>query len=214
MQAEGSRSPVALNSQEGSGNTWLRGLLEKATGICTGFYACDTEMRARAFLGEGIQSAHVLVVKTHVHIPKWKGEKSIPGLAYESFYGSGVFLIRNPARGVIAEWNRLVTLKQKEGKPESHTNVVFKEEFGECVSGFIVVHVIMLLSAELKMSNAFQKLLCIIIVQMSSIPYYNYDNSVTTKEICALLMTMHISQQQRNGSGFLRVIQNGGKSGL
>ena len=137
MQAEGSHSPVALNSQEGSGNTWLRGLLEKATGICTGFYACDTEMRARGFLGEGIQSAHVLVVKTHVHIPKWKGEKSIPGLVYESVYGSGVFLIRNPARGVIAEWNRLVTLKQKEGKPESHTNVVFKEEFGECVCEWV-----------------------------------------------------------------------------
>ena len=28
--------PVALASQPGSGNTWVRGLLEKATGICTG----------------------------------------------------------------------------------------------------------------------------------------------------------------------------------
>ena len=55
MQAEGPRSPVALNSQEGSGNTWLRGLLEKATGMCTGFYARDTDMRAHGFLGEGVQ---------------------------------------------------------------------------------------------------------------------------------------------------------------
>ena len=30
------RRPVALASFPGSGNTWLRGLLEKATGICTG----------------------------------------------------------------------------------------------------------------------------------------------------------------------------------
>ena len=30
------RYPVALASFPGSGNTWLRGLLEKATGICTG----------------------------------------------------------------------------------------------------------------------------------------------------------------------------------
>ena len=30
------RSPVALVSFPGSGNTWVRGLLEKATGICTG----------------------------------------------------------------------------------------------------------------------------------------------------------------------------------
>lgn len=126
------RSPVALNSQEGSGNTWLRGLLEKATGICTGFYACDPEMRARGFLGEGIMSAHVLVVKTHVHVPKWIGEKSSPLFSYESVYGSGVYLIRNPARGVIAEWNRLMTLKSRGPKKESHTNVISQEEFGKC----------------------------------------------------------------------------------
>ena len=30
------RYPIALASFPGSGNTWLRGLLEKATGICTG----------------------------------------------------------------------------------------------------------------------------------------------------------------------------------
>ena len=30
------RAPVALVSLPGSGNTWIRGLLEKATGICTG----------------------------------------------------------------------------------------------------------------------------------------------------------------------------------
>ena len=35
MRGEG-RAPVALVSLPGSGNTWVRGLLEKATGICTG----------------------------------------------------------------------------------------------------------------------------------------------------------------------------------
>ena len=30
------RAPVALISFQGSGNTWVRGLLEQATGICTG----------------------------------------------------------------------------------------------------------------------------------------------------------------------------------
>ena len=30
------RAPVALASFEGSGNTWIRGLLEEVTGICTG----------------------------------------------------------------------------------------------------------------------------------------------------------------------------------
>ena len=30
------RAPVALASFPGSGNTWVRGLLEMATGVCTG----------------------------------------------------------------------------------------------------------------------------------------------------------------------------------
>ena len=30
------RGPVGLVSFPGSGNTWVRGLLQKATGICTG----------------------------------------------------------------------------------------------------------------------------------------------------------------------------------
>lgn len=30
--------PIGLGSFQGSGNTWLRGLLEKITGICTGTY--------------------------------------------------------------------------------------------------------------------------------------------------------------------------------
>ena len=40
MKSEG-RRPVALASAPGSGNTWLRGLLEKETGICTGIYCCS-----------------------------------------------------------------------------------------------------------------------------------------------------------------------------
>ena len=35
MRGEG-RAPVAMISLPGSGNTWIRGLLEKATGVCTG----------------------------------------------------------------------------------------------------------------------------------------------------------------------------------
>ena len=35
------RAAVALVSYTGSGNTWVRGLLEKATGICTGKLTCE-----------------------------------------------------------------------------------------------------------------------------------------------------------------------------
>ena len=49
------RLPVALVSAEGSGNHWISGLLEKATGICTGFLHCDYVMRQSGFIGEGIR---------------------------------------------------------------------------------------------------------------------------------------------------------------
>ena len=139
------RPPVMLISAEGSGNTWLRGLLEKATGVCTGFQWCDAAMRARGFVGEGVASGKVLVVKTHESIPKWKDGKGDPKL-----YDSAVFLLRNPAWSLIAERNRLVTTGEKERKGlpknDSHTHVVSKDAFGmlQLVTMYIVcmVHMV------------------------------------------------------------------------
>lgn len=59
------RSPIALVSFPGSGNTWVRTLLEQATGICTGAVYCDPWLRASGFTGENIRSGAVLVTKTH-----------------------------------------------------------------------------------------------------------------------------------------------------
>ena len=127
------RGAVALASPEGSGNTWLRGLLEKATGICTGFCSCDIEMRLRGFLGENIISGKVLVVKTHLSHPQWIGEAR--KVKWEGSYGSAVVLIRNPAKSLIAERNRRMTnrmKKIKDGKQTngSHLNAVPEAVFG------------------------------------------------------------------------------------
>ena len=125
------RQPVALVSVEGSGNTWLRGLLEKATGICTGFSFCDYEARARGFVGEGVNSGQVLVVKTHLAPTQWIGHEK--KLKWEGIYGSAVFLIRNPAKSLIAEWNRRVTTKLKNDLNlklnNSHINVISEDFF-------------------------------------------------------------------------------------
>ncbi len=43
------RSAVALVSYPGSGNTWLRGLLEQVTGICTGTYGITERIYLRIF---------------------------------------------------------------------------------------------------------------------------------------------------------------------
>ena len=136
-----SRTAVALASSEGSGNTWLRGLLEKATGICTGF-CCDVEMRQQGFPGEGISSGKVLVVKTHIIGPQWIGQKK--KLSWEGSYGSAVVLVRNPARAVIAERNRRATNKLRKilknnntssGQSlNSHTNTVSEELFSMLIN--------------------------------------------------------------------------------
>lgn len=129
MEAKG-RSPVALASAEGSGNTWIRGLLEKASGICTGFNYCDYVMRMKGFVGENINSGSVLVVKTHTDHPQWTGTDSSFN-KFEARYGSGIFLVRNPYDSLVAEWNRRLTnqvmIKQKMPHNESHTNVAPKE---------------------------------------------------------------------------------------
>ena len=38
MSSSGERETVVLASYPGSGNTWVRGLLESITGLCTGTY--------------------------------------------------------------------------------------------------------------------------------------------------------------------------------
>ena len=121
------RLPVALASTSGSGNTWIRGLLEKATGICTGFLYCDFAMRREGFIGEGVKSGSVLVVKTHTITPKWYGTKQ-PYMD-DPYYGSAIYILRNPYKSMIAEWNRRVTYDiLKLSHNESHTNVI-QEKF-------------------------------------------------------------------------------------
>ena len=124
------RAPVALASYPGSGNTWLRGLLETATGVCTGFEFCDISMRVKGFAGENIVSGAVLVVKTH-GFPSWKGKKGHSGGGVR--FDSAVFLVRNPLDAVVAEWNRRVAnnFRGSTVSLTSHVKSARKEMFGE-----------------------------------------------------------------------------------
>ena len=147
---EAGRAPVALASGEGSGNTWTRGLLEKATGICTGFINCDGIMRSRGYVGESLKGGKVLVVKTHSLMPKWKGADNTKALTADSSYGSAVFILRNPFNAAIAEWNRR-TAQKTLGKnnssivPERHTYVVPQELFSkQCTQGYMYSYMIII----------------------------------------------------------------------
>lgn len=133
------RLPVALISPEGSGNTWVRGLLEKATGICTGFIYCDYVMRKQGFIGENVRSGSVLVAKTHSYGSRWSGVKYKTSKSADPYYGSAIFLLRNPYHTAIAEWNRRVTnnfiIPKHLPHNESHTNTVPREYWG----GLIII---------------------------------------------------------------------------
>lgn len=136
------RSVVALVSLPGSGNTWVRGLLERATGVCTGSIYCDKTLRAEGFCGEGLRSGALLVVKTHDSSLQWKGERYKTVKTDRPFFDAAIFLIRSPFRAAIAEWNREVSnLFARNQNGSSHVKYVDKPQFfGKSVATFEVVH--------------------------------------------------------------------------
>ncbi|MCJ8740376.1 hypothetical protein PDJAM_G00058250 [Pangasius djambal] len=94
---EKSSQLVALSSFPGAGNTWVRHLIELATGYYTGSYYFDGTLYNRGFKGEKDywKSGRTICVKTHE-----SGKRDI------EMYDSAILLIRNPYRSLMAEFNR------------------------------------------------------------------------------------------------------------
>lgn len=112
------RKPVALASFPGSGNTWVRGLLQLATGICTGSLYCDKTLRRGGFPGEGVRSGSVLVVKTH----KWKSRNRRVYSNFTEHFSAAIFIVRNPFHALVSERHRMASLR--------HTDAIGSEYFG------------------------------------------------------------------------------------
>lgn len=89
------KQPIALASFPGSGNTWLRYLLQQATGVLTGSVYKDFGLLKSGFPAESVANSSVLMVKTHEF-----GEDTW------SQFGRAVLLIRDPAKAILAEFNR------------------------------------------------------------------------------------------------------------
>nr|XP_022920450.1 WSCD family member AAEL009094 [Onthophagus taurus] len=87
--------PVALASFPGSGNTWLRYLLQQATGFHTGSVYKDYGLLKNGFPAESIVNGSVLVVKTH----EWGSVARRP-------FAKAVLLVRAPGPAILAEFNR------------------------------------------------------------------------------------------------------------
>ena len=121
---DANRSAISLSSFPGSGNTWVRGLLQKATGYCTGAIACDEDLRKHGFAGEGVISGSaVLVTKTHKPSSTFNNSQ----FDYHVTFKKGILILRDPFKAVIANWNlRNATLNLR------HTAVIGEENFSKC----------------------------------------------------------------------------------
>jgi hypothetical protein len=116
---------TALASFPGSGNTWIRFLLEQTTGVFTGSNDCDMVLKRAGLLGESITSNNVLVIKTH-H-PSLFVEHLDPGFAGGPQYKAAIVLIRNPYDAILAEYQMQVLWSHVRTLEPSH----FKENFTE-----------------------------------------------------------------------------------
>ena len=96
---------VALSSIPGSGNSWIRQLLESATGIYTGAVYCDTSYVTAGMIGEGMITNSVLVVKMHF----------APTFVKNYLHNEkAIYIVRSPFAAILAENNRNVARVSKE----------------------------------------------------------------------------------------------------
>ncbi len=129
--------PVGLASYPGSGNTWVRGLLQRVTGLCIGAIYCDTTLRKNGYPGESLRSGTTFMVKSHQIDPRWQGVEYPPNAPFTYFtkledvpvFSGGVFILRNPFRAMVAEYKRQVW----EGEADNHVRSLGKTYFSESV---------------------------------------------------------------------------------
>ncbi|XP_064101521.1 WSCD family member AGAP003962-like [Macrobrachium rosenbergii] len=87
--------PTALVSFPGSGNTWLRYLLQQATGYYSGSVYKDYALMKNGFPAESVSNGSVVVVKTH----EW-------GPEMRKAFSRAVLVLRDPYPAIQAEFNR------------------------------------------------------------------------------------------------------------
>ena len=111
MSFKSSGPSVALVSYPGSGNSWVRQLLESATGIYTGAKYCDMAYVRTGMIGEYIDTRNVLVIKVH----------SKPSTSLLGQYDKVIYIVRSPFGAILAEHNRILAAKNPGLHGSSHT---------------------------------------------------------------------------------------------
>lgn len=104
--------PTTLSSYPGSGNTWVRYLIEEFTGTYTGSIYNDNKLYLGGFEGEkeNWKDGRVVVIKAHTY----REDRDL---------GDAILLIRNPYDAILAEFNRA------KGGGDHHTGVATNADF-------------------------------------------------------------------------------------
>ena len=94
--------PIPLYSFPGSGNTWVRHIIQQATGYFTGSVYHDRELIDNGFVGEATDPllGNTIVVKSH--LSSQYESKSLFNVTSKC-----IILIRNPVNAIISELNRV-----------------------------------------------------------------------------------------------------------
>ncbi|CBY18180.1 unnamed protein product [Oikopleura dioica] len=93
---KGQFAAVSLSSYPGSGNTWVRYMIEEFTGYYTGSVFNDGKLYRGGFMGEyeEYQDGRVIVTKAHT----FRSERPLT---------DAIMLIRNPYDAFLSEFNRV-----------------------------------------------------------------------------------------------------------
>ena len=135
MSFQSNGTTAALFSFPGSGNSWVRQLLETTTGIYTGALKdCDLSYINKGMIGEGVYTDNVIAVKTHFPY-------------HENFMVTHkiIYIIRNPFDAILSEWNRKQSISRNQ--LTAHISTAEREYFSkwqvlpkvqECTLGFTI----------------------------------------------------------------------------
>jgi len=102
------RSKVTvLASYPGSGNTWLRHLIQQGTRVHTGSVYNDASLK-QEYPGEGIRDSTVVVAKTHFPCGGCWNVNGQPATERQTgrLDGRTILLLRNPFHAILSEFNR------------------------------------------------------------------------------------------------------------
>ena len=107
---------------------------------------CDRTLREGGFCGEGLRGSSLVAVKTHDSSLQWRGDTHVSDSSRPMF-DKAIFLIRNPFRANIAEWNRQMSKKYASDQTgSSHVKYVSNKAFFGEISSCSLYEAVIILS--------------------------------------------------------------------